>query len=436
MLSLGLDIGTTSISLAVTDENNTVIDSVSLAHNAFIDTSATWERLQDGNKLIGLASELVQTMVSKHDISCIGVTGQQHGIAYLDREGNIVSPLYTWQDARALQSISGKTILDRINEKTGYTLHAGYGLATHCYNVNNNLVPSSAVCLATVPDIAVMRLTGRIRPVTDASNAHSLGLFRIADGCFDAAAVEACGMEASFLPELCTGRIAGLHNGIPVSVAIGDNQASFIGAVGTEDNAILVNFGTGSQISLRTDHICSYTQMELRPFPLGGYLLTGASLCGGRAWAITEKFFRDTVRAFSGTDMSVYAGLDRLLDSVTDDENCPVVHTCFDGTRADPEKRGSIIGLSVDNFDPGHLALGVLHGMTDELFELYRSCLSKGLSPKARLIGSGNGLRLNKHLRRVTAQTFGIKLEMADCLEEASVGAAKFASLFAGVSDR
>lgn len=427
MLSLGLDIGTTSISLAVIDKNNRVVDSATLAHDAFIDTPNPWEKLQDAGKLLNLALDEVKEMCEKHRISCIGITGQQHGIVYLDKDGSIVSPLYTWQDARALRCENGNTYLEQIKEKCGWTLSSGFGLATHYYNVKNGLLTQNTVCFATIADVVAMRLAGRTSPEIEASNAHSLGMFDIEANNFNMEAVDNCGLDTSLLPRICKSKIIGYYHEIPVAVAIGDNQASFIGATGDEGNAILVNVGTGGQISLCVDRISHYAQMELRPYPLGGYLLVGASLCGGRTWALTEKFFRETVKAFTGVDRIAYDGLNSLLDNTKDMGDFPRVNTCFDGTRNDPTKRGSIDNISIDNFTPGQFAFGILHGMADELFEMYSACLGEGLAPKSRLIGSGNGLRLNRHLQRVTEQTFNMRLEMSENVEEASTGAAIFA---------
>ena len=54
---------------------------------------------------------------------------------------------------------------------------------------------------------------------------------------------------------------------------------------------MLVNVGTGSQFSVFTPHYLQADGLETRPMPGGGYLLAGASLCGGRAYALLEQFF-------------------------------------------------------------------------------------------------------------------------------------------------
>ena len=59
------------------------------------------------------------------DIERIGVTGQMHGILYLDGEGNAVSPLYTWQDARGdapCEKKHRRTVVDCISEQRDRSL--------------------------------------------------------------------------------------------------------------------------------------------------------------------------------------------------------------------------------------------------------------------------------------------------------------------------
>lgn len=63
------------------------------------------------------------------DVKQIGLTGQMHGIVYLDQEGSCVSPLYTWQDGRGDISIPGeKSLVEEIRKTCGISVSSGYGL--------------------------------------------------------------------------------------------------------------------------------------------------------------------------------------------------------------------------------------------------------------------------------------------------------------------
>ena len=100
MKTLGIDIGTTTISAAVLEDGQ-FLASETRANGAFIPSALTCAREQDVEKITQTALAIVQMLFERYpDIHSIGVTGQMHGILYVDADGNAVSPLYTWQDAR------------------------------------------------------------------------------------------------------------------------------------------------------------------------------------------------------------------------------------------------------------------------------------------------------------------------------------------------
>ena len=100
MKTLGIDIGTTTISAAVLEDGQ-FLASETRANGAFIPSALTCAREQDVEKITQTALAVIETLFERYpDIHSIGVTGQMHGILYVDADGNAVSPLYTWQDAR------------------------------------------------------------------------------------------------------------------------------------------------------------------------------------------------------------------------------------------------------------------------------------------------------------------------------------------------
>lgn len=429
MVALGLDIGTTTIS-AVAVEEGRVLAAETLPNDAAL-PGEDWERKQDPRRILLLARQAVERLLARFpQTERIGVTGQQHGIVYLDRDGQPVSPLYTWQDQRGRrQTPEGDTYVARLRTLTGCNVPAGYGMVTHFYNVNNGLVPPEAAVLCTIHDLAAMTLAGLTAPAMDASDAASFGLFDLKRGRFDTEAVQAAMMDPAILPRMAAAPCLGTGaTGLPVYRAIGDNQASFLGATGGQTRCMLLNMGTGSQFSVHVPEYLACEGLETRPFPTGGYLLVGAALCGGRSWALLEKFFRETAELVTGQPAgSCYAAMERALEQAPEDMVPPTVTPLFQGTRADPALRGTITGLSPDNFTPAGFLKGMAQGMAEELREMYGRYLSAGGTPLP-LYGSGNGLRLNRQLRRVMEQAFGLPLHMAVNQEEAACGAALFAA--------
>ena len=100
MKAIGIDIGTTSLCGVLIDtETGSVEKSITKNSNAFIDDCAEWEKIQYVDKIITSATEIIESLLYD-DTAVIGVMGQMHGIVYTDKNGNAVSPLYTWQDGR------------------------------------------------------------------------------------------------------------------------------------------------------------------------------------------------------------------------------------------------------------------------------------------------------------------------------------------------
>ena len=429
MKALGLDIGTTNLCAVVYSADREVLAARTAANDSFLD-GASWERIQDPNRILNLCQALLADILEQHpDICAIGITGQMHGITYLDTDGNPVSPLYTWQDGRGdLPCCKGRSWAQQMSHLTGYSSASGYGLVTHFYNLHHDLVPENAAVLCTAADFIAMKLAGNHTPLIDATNAASLGLYDLQNRCFDRDALAAIGMDPGVLPELAETPFLGCGSlGIPVYAAIGDNQASFLGAVEEKRDTVLINMGTGGQVCVYSPTFLMADPLETRPFPDGGWLLVGASLCGGRSYALLERFFRETVKLVTGQEVSAYDAMARALDTENPPADAPVFATTFQGTRKDPSLRGSITNLTADNFTPAYFLSSLLQGMADELYGYFQGYLQQGGTKPALLVGSGNGLRKNPPLQRIFSKTFGCPLVLSDNQEEAACGAALFA---------
>ena len=190
---------------------------------------------------------------SHGSIGGIGVAGQMHGILYVDGAGRAVSPLYTWQDGRGERTrAGGKSHAGFLSEALGQRLSTGMGFVTHYYNAANGLVPEGARRVCTIADYVAMRLAHAAAPVMDTTMAASLGCFDLHRLDFRRDAMQKLGVEESFFPSVSKSYAAlGEHEpGTPVFPGLGDNQASFLGAVGDVRHSVLFNVGTGSQISL------------------------------------------------------------------------------------------------------------------------------------------------------------------------------------------
>jgi sedoheptulokinase len=410
MQAIGIDIGTTSICGIVIDtETGACLQSITKDSNAFLSSDAPWEKIQSVQTIVTIAKDILHALISPQ--TCvIGVTGQMHGILYVDENGTCVSPLYTWQDGRGNQPYGDTTYADFLGSSSGY------GCVTDFYNRENGLVPPNACGFCAIHDYFVMELCGLKHPLVHVSDAASFGLFDLKTKEFH---------YPTAFTVLDGYHMAGTYQNIPVSVAIGDNQASVLSTLSSND-ALLVNIGTGSQVSVICDDIVSGSNIETRPFFEGKYLAVGAALCGGRAYATLKDFYKALLAPISELDdTAVYELMFSHLKEVSP---ALMVDTRFEGTRMDKSIRGSIENISTSNFTPAALTKGVLVGMVTELYDMYLIMGKKVTG----IVGSGNGIRKNRDLANTISQIFGCPLKIPNHTEEAAFGAALYALLSSG----
>ena len=426
---IGIDIGTSSICGIVYDFLHQTAESINVANESAIDSGKPWEKIQDPAWIITCVEQIIKKFESKyHDIKGIGITGQMHGIVYVDNNGDAVSPLYTWQDGRGnLVLNSNTTYAEFLSEKTGYNLSTGYGLVTHFYNIKNAMVPAGAVKLCSIMDYAVMKLAGRKTPLPDYTNAAGFGFFNLEENHFDLSALESVDVDTSILPEISeSASLAGYYNAtVPVYSAIGDNQSSFIGSVRDREKSIHVTVGTSSQLSVYTSDFVKIDTLDTRPFPGGGYILVGAALAGGQSLAVLQSFF-DSVITLSNSPAIKAADFYEMMNAIEfkkKDQSALSVATLFNGSRADPLARGDISNISATNFTAENLILGFMRGICDEVYNFYKAIPYELKKDKDILIGSGNAIKKNALLCKVLEETFNCGVVKSQCDEDAAFGA-------------
>ena len=136
-------------------------------------------------------------------------------------------------------------------------------------------------------------------------------------GCFDLQrqeflyeALKHAGVDTSYLPEVRKGHflIGKTRDGVPVMGSIGDNQASLFGSVRDLEDTVLLNVGTGSQISFVSEEFVECGgSVELRPCTESSYILVRRS-CLCDAGTVLPRSLRNR---FRGKDVFPDAGTGR-----------------------------------------------------------------------------------------------------------------------------
>ncbi len=432
LLSIGIDIGTTTISLSVVNlSKKETVEVYNIPNNSRIHSENPAFSLQDPNVILENVKKLLERIIGTYPgVRAIGITGQMHGILYLDASGNAISDFINWQDKRAALTVeNGKSTCERIHDLTGYRIAAGFGFATHVYNSENGMVPAGTHTMCNITDFVAMRLAGNPEVTAmHTSIAASLGLYDLGRACFDADAIAKLNMRELCLPPVTDDATAvGFYCGIPVFVPIGDHQASFFGSVDNAADSILVNIGTGSQISAVANGPDPVPEdLELRPFYNGRYLLCGCSLCGGASYALLERFFRQFASATGGGEEPLYNVINSMVKNAHENRVEPLlVKPFFGGKRSVENATGAILGITDKNFAPEALALGFVHGICRELYDFFDG----RVSGRRYVIASGNAVQKNPVFKEVLSTLFGLPVKVSKIKEEASLGAALFAAV-------
>lgn len=441
MRAMGIDIGTTTASIIMMNaDSGEILGSKTIAHNAFLEGHVPESKIQDAEKLYQAAEgALIELSEEFGKPDCIGLTGQMHGMLYVDSEGQAVSPLYIWQDGCGNFKMEDGRSYAEVLRETGGAASTGFGLTSHFYLQKNRMIPENAVKMVTICDYVGMKLCKRKDPVIAKDMASSWGCFDLKNGKFLVEKMEKIGVDVSFLPELLDNHQVmgytkvGKIEGVPVVVSLGDNQASVLGSVQDLCETVLINIGTGSQVSVGTKAFYDVSgSIELRPCVDGTALLVGSGLCGGRAYAMLEKFYREV----TGSDEAMYGMMAAQANEFKEKYGTNAawkVKTTFSGTRSNPDMRGSIANIGVENFHPGAMTLGMVQGILEELHEMYEKMCEATGKKATKLVGSGNGIRKNKLMQELAQDLYGMKMEIPLYQEEAAYGAALYSLVAAGL---
>lgn len=423
MKAIGIDIGTTSICLGVYEEETGRFGEIRQEKNYFLPDTFQ----QDPERIFHTVKNMLDDLIQNGGKpSVIGISSQMHGILYVDKEGHAVSPYYTWKTESGNEAYKEASYASFLSRTVGYEMYTGYGSVTHFQLQQTGQISAEAVSLVNIGDYAAMRLCHAKKPMMSPSIAASLGGFSLQDGSFDLAALQKAGVDTSYYPQVKAGEfIMGEYRGIPVTCAQGDNQASFYGAIGEREEALSINVGTGSQVSLFHRELVPGTGAEIRPFTDKGFLYVLASVNGGKVYERLAEFVKSTVYAVTGIETEVYGKLEEAgLDvPATELRITPALY----GSRNGSAPGGRVEGLTAENFTLGNVVRAYAAGMALELFRMYEQLPDTLKQGKTEIIASGNGIRKNRLLRQEVERIFVLPVRFRDIEEEAAAGAAMWA---------
>ncbi len=424
---IGIDIGTSHIAGVKLDcRDSRVLDVVTIKNDAHLPQGKTWENMQDPLRIFSLVTKLLKKLLDP-EVAGLSLTGQMHGILYVDSIGQALGPLYTWLDGRGdLEIRPGVSYAQDLSGILGQSLSTGYGVVTHYYNSRQGLVPEHAGGLMTITDWVARELCGTSERLTEATNAAAVGGYSVQEGHYLPALNEFFACPADFFPRIipsCT-TVGHLNENIKVLAPIGDNQAGFLGSVNDKQTNVHINIGTSSQLNVFINTYETVPGFDTRPFPGGGYLLVGAGLCGGQAYEVLQNFFQEVVTTFTDSNVEVdYKQMDRVVGRKGFE---PMLHadTRLSGSREDRNINGSINGITLNNFTVSELLASFSEGIVNELFDFYDRLPAAIRGRFETITGTGNAVERGRYLRDYTEELFQLPLNVSTVSEKAATGAA------------
>ncbi len=451
---IGLDIGTSKIGAVLIDsETAQLVHSVSRTNDSNIvfktKNKSLWSE-QSPEIILKRVFEVlgklaVECSVQIKNIAGIGITGQMHGLVFVDEKNRQpLTNLITWEDKRCLSLVpdTDHTYLDEINDihkarrknNSGCAPSSGYMGCTLYWFCKNNLLPRKKVKASSIADFVYSELTGE-GICTDTTNAAGSGVFNILDNSWDKDFINDLNIPDEIFPEVfrpgekvynlqkSVSEKTGLSSGIPVYCAVGDNQASVLGSI-KDWNDIVINIGTGSQISYITNFLKTGSNYELRPFFDDKYLLVGAALCGGRAYSILRDFIGEIGNNFCPEHKipDFFNKMNELAETVPSGSDGLFCDTRFEGTRENPKTTGAFTNISRSNFTLKHFCRSVLEGIAAELYNFHLK-FGKELNKYQFITASGNAVRKNPLMSVIISKIFNLPVRIPLYEEEAAYGA-------------
>lgn len=385
------------------------------------------------------------------DIRGIGLTGQMHGAALLDRAGRPLRPAILWNDQRTAEQCAELTRrigAERVIALTGNPVLTGFTAPKLLWVAQHEPEIYARTCAVLLPkDMVRYWLSGE--RLSDVADASGTSLFDVAARRWSNEMLEAADVPRAWLPEVtespeASARLSaaaaaeiGLPEGTPIVAGAGDQAAQAIGAGIIDDGGASCTLGTSGVVFAASDAFRLDPAGRLHAFchaVPGKWHLMGVMLSAGGSlrWfrdalsepelARAERQNRDPYELISELAATAPPGCEGLvfLPYLTG-ERTP---------HADPHARAAFIGLTLRH-SRAHMARSVLEGVAFGLKDSLELMRGLGIRPpNIRLSGGGARSGL---WRQILADVFGCPLDVAGASEGAAYGAALLAGVGVGI---
>jgi xylulokinase len=450
---LGIDLGTSSVKVLITNEDGGILSRGSADYPMRTPQPGWVEQAPDEwwQATLLAVGQALSAFKEEPGLGAIGLSGQMHGTVLLDSKDQLLGPAIIWPDQRSSRQVEEITALvgmERLIGITGSIAATGFQAATLRWMQQNKEQVWAKTRRVLLPkDYLRWRLCDQFG--TDPSDAAGTGLLDGGGRIWSQELLDDFQIDAHLLPPIKpsitqAGRLCssaahefGLSEGIPVVIGAADTAASLLGVGITKARDLLLTISTGGQlITPSTTFIvhgaglwhtfCSAVEPKEQA---AGWYLMGATLSAGQSL----RWLRDNV--FKTRSGDAYPQMMAWAEQSAIGAEGLFFTPYLSGERApagDSRVRGVFLGLTTRH-GRAELVRAVLEGVVYSLYEKYLALVDDGVTPE-RLILAGGGAR-SKLWTQIAADMFGLPVEKVLIEEQSAYGAALLAGAGAGLFD-
>ena len=441
MLFIGIDLGTSSTKLLLSDGKGNILNTVSKDYPLIFphpgwseqDPELWWKACTDG------IPELLDGFDASRVVG-IGSGGQMHGLVALDSDDNVIRPAILWNDGRTAEEVeylNEKIGREKLSALTANIAFAGFTAPKILWMKKHEPEKFKRISKIMLPkDYINYKLTGV--HCCDYSDASGMLLLDVKNKKWSKEMLEICSVSESQMPKLfesyeVVGNLTesaasalGLSKNVKVVAGAGDNAAAAVGTGTVGEGKCNISIGTSGTVFISSDHFGVDPNNALHAFAHadGGYHLMGCMLSA----ASCNKWFCEDIL---GTDD--YASLQKEIKPEYLGKNHVFFLPYLMGERSpinDTNARGTFVGMTMDS-SRADMVQAVLEGVAFAIRDSIEVAKSLGIKiPRSKICGGGAKSPLWK---KIFANVLGIPLDMVKTEQGPGFGAVMLAMVGCGL---
>lgn len=434
---LGIDCGTQGTkALILNPETGEVLGQGSASHQLI--SGANGRREQHVDQWLTALKQATQAALQQAGISGqmikgMAVSGQQHGLVLLDKQGHVLRPAKLWCDTES--TAENQQLLDELGgetgsiERLGVAIAPGYTVSKLRWTQRNHPELFAQIAHILLPhDYLNYWLTGRC--CSEYGDASGTGYFNIRTRTWDTELLEhidPTGRLIKALPELIdsdqpvgtlrteAAERLRLNPDVIVASGGGDNMMGAIGTGNIRPGAITMSLGTSGTLYAYGDQPVISTHPQVAAFcsSSGGWLPLICTMNLTSASGLIQQLLELKLDDFANLVNAAPIGAEGLL-----------MMPFFNGERvpALPHATASLSGMTSENLNRANLCRAVVEGTLFSLRYGLDLLRDSGIqSREIRLIG---GAAKSPMWRQAVADIMATPLVCPEYTEAAALGAA------------